>query len=895
MFPQSDFPEGENRIMKPMLFLTVWIAWGMGLAAELGAPAMGREVQAVQAKEAIRIDGRLMEAVWQGKGTDDFTQRNPLDGKPATERTEVWVAFDDQALYVAARLHDAEPAKIVGLLGRRDDELDSDWFTFAVDPYFDRRSGFSFSINPAGSIIDRTLFNDEWDDSTWDGVWESAARVDGQGWTVEMRIPYEQLRFPAKEEYLWGVNFKRTIQRKNEQDFFSWVPKEENGFVSRFARLTGIHGIRPGRHFEAMPYSVGKLAFRPREEGNPFRTGSDLFASVGLDLKYGLKSNLTLDLTFNPDFGQVEVDPAEVNLSVFETYYSEKRPFFIEGSSIFSFGYGGANSNWGFNWMNPEFFYSRRIGRPPQGGIDSDGYADYPEMTTILGAAKLSGKVAGNWNVGFLNAVTAREYAAVDNAGSRSGQEVEPFSDYAVLRAQKDFNQGRQGLGFMATGVFRDLDEPGLLDVWGRQALALAADGWLQLGKTQEWALTGWLGASRVAGSPEYILDLQRSPLHYFQRPDADYLDLDPMATSLSGWAGRLALNKQKGNIIFNAALGAISPGFETNDLGYQWRGDYVNAHVAGGYQWLHPGKVFRDASVTAALARGWDFGGNSIMENYFLFASWDFLNYWGGSLELGYLDASYDKEATRGGPLLRQPVGSFFDFHVYSDSRKPLVVSVYGEVSRRRDGTSEFAIGPELRWKPRSNVSLSLHPDVDFLKTYRQWVTNIDDPLMTATYGRRHVFAFLDEKVLSAEIRLNWIFSPRISLQAYLQPLIVVGAYSGFKELALPATTSFSLYGENGSTISYADGEYAVDPDGSGPAPGFTFSDPDFNFKSLRGTVVFRWEYRPGSAFYLVWTQNRQDFANPGDFDLGRDIGDLISAKGDNIFMVKATYRFNL
>ncbi len=876
-------------------FLVTMMLWSAMLVAAAAAPVPGREVAARKAQEPVRVDGRLTESVWQGAAAGDFIQRNPLDGKPATERTEVWVAYDDKALYVAARLHDAEPGKIVGLLGRRDDELDSDWFTFAVDPYLDRRSGYSFSVNPSGSIVDRTLFNDEWDDSTWDGIWESAARIDDKGWAVEMRIPYDQLRFTACSEYVWGVNFKRTIQRKNEQDYFSWVPKEESGFVSRFARLTGICDIRPGRHFEAVPYTVGKLAFSPEQEGNPFRTGSDLFAGVGLDLKYGLKSNLTLDLSLNPDFGQVEVDPAEVNLSVFETYYSEKRPFFIEGSNTFAFGYGGANSNWGFNWGNPEFFYSRRIGQPPQGMVNGDGYARYPEATTILGAAKITGKVAGNWNIGFLNALTAREYAAVDLGGSRSSQQVEPFSDYAVLRAQKDFDQGRQGLGFIATGVFRDLNEPGLQDILGRQALALGADGWLQFGKTQKWALTGWLGTTRVAGSPDYILDLQRSPLHYFQRPDAGHLSLDEEATSLSGWAGRLALNKQKGNVLFNAALGAMSPGFETNDLGFQWRGDYVNSHLATGYNWRHPGKVFRSASLVAALARSWDFGGNAIMKNYYLFLSGEFLNYWGGSLDLGYIDASYDKESTRGGPLLRQPPASWFDFSIYSDSRKPLVVSVFGEASRRRDGSYDFEIGPELRWKPRSNVSLSIHPEVEFIHTYRQWVANIDDPAMTATYGRRHVFALLEEKVLSAEMRLNWIFSPRISLQAFLQPLIAVGQYADFKELALPATRSFNLYGHGGSTIARGEEGYTVDPDGVGPAPEFSFADPDFNFKSLRGTMVFRWEYRPGSAFYLVWTQNRQDFANPGDFDLGRDLGDLVSAKGDNIFMLKATYRFNL
>jgi hypothetical protein len=886
---------GSALIMKKVLFLAMLIFWGVLAIEAQTVAAPGREVQAQRVHEVIRVDGRLDESIWQGPGAGDFIQRNPLDGKPATERSEVWVAFDDKALYVAARLYDAEPGKIIRLLGRRDDALDSDWFTFAVDPYFDRRSGYSFSVSPAGSIIDMTLYNDEWNDTSWDGVWESAALVDARGWTVEMRIPYDQLRFPTSEEYMWGINFKRTIQRKNEQDLFSWVPKEENGYVSRFARLTGIRGIRPGRHFEAIPYTVGKLAFSPREEGNPFRDGSDLFASVGLDLKYGLKSDLTLDLSLNPDFGQVEVDPAEVNLSVFETYYSEKRPFFIEGASTFNFGYGGANTNFGFNWGNPEFFYSRRIGQSPQGWVSGDGYVNYPETTTILGAAKLSGKMAGNWNIGFLNAVTAREYAGIDSVGNRSSQEVEPFSDYGVLRAQKDFNQGRQGLGFIATGVFRDLGDSGLQEILGRQALALGADGWLQLGRKQQWALTGWLGATRVTGSREYIFDLQRSSLHFFQRPDADHLSLDSEATSLSGWAGRVALNRQKGNWILNAALGAVSPGFEANDLGFQWRGDYVNSHLVAGYNWLHPGKVFRDATVMAAVARGWDFGGNMIMKNYFLFLYGDFLNYWGGSIQMGHIAASYDKEATRGGPLLLQPPASWIDFRVYSDSRKPLVLSLSGEISRRQDSSYDYEIGSELRWKPRSNVSLSLEPQYEVIRTHRQWVTRVDDPLMTATYGRRYVFASLDEKVLSAEIRLNWIFSPKISLQAYLQPLIAVGAYTEFKELARPASRAFSFYGHDDSIIAQNDAGYTVDPDGGGPAPEFIFANPDFNFKSLRGTVVFRWEYRPGSIFYFVWTQNRQDFANPGDLDFGRDLGDLISAKGDNIFMLKATYRFNL
>lgn len=850
--------------------------------------AAAPDVQAWRSQEAMRIDGVLQEAVWQRTGAGGFIQREPRDGSPESERTEVWVAFDDQALYVAARLYDSEPGRIVALLGRRDDQLDSDWFTFAVDPYLDRRSGFAFSVNPAGSVIDRTLYNDEWDDDSWDGVWESAARIDGQGWTVELRIPFDQLRFPARAEYLWGINFKRTIQRKNEQTLYSWTAKGEGGFVSRFARLTGISGIRPRRLFAAVPYVVGKLAAGAAAAS----AGNDWLGGAGVDLKYGLRSNLTLDLTLNPDFGQVEVDPAEVNLSVFETYYSEKRPFFIEGSSTFSFGSGGANNVMGFNWSNPELFYSRRVGRPPQG--QAGGLAALPEATTILAAAKLSGKLAGSWNVALLNAVTQRE-VAVSSGSPGASREIEPFSDYAVLRAQKEFRQGRQGLGFIATGVFRDLQDDGLQALLGRRALALGADGWLHLGAGQQWALTGWLGATGVSGSPEYLQGLQRSPRHYFQRPDAGHLVLDDGATSLAGWAGRVALNRQKGSLIFNAALGAVSPGFEANDLGYQSRGDYVNTHLATGYNWLHPGRVFRNAQLVGAAARSWDFGGNALLRNYYLFAFGQFLNYWGGEIDLGYIDASFDKEATRGGVLLRQPPAFWASGYLFSDSRRRLVLSLFAEASRRRDGSWDLGLGPELLWKPRSNVSLALEPEIELIRSQRQWVANVDDPHKTATFGRRHVFAFLDEKVLSAEMRLNWIFSPRISLQAFLQPLLAVGGYSRFKELERPATHAFAFYGENGSTLVREGDGYRVDPDGAGPAPSFAFSDPDFNVKSLRGTVVFRWEYRPGSALYFVWTQNRQDFANAGDFDFGRDLRDLASAPGDNVFMLKATYRFNI
>ena len=876
-----------------VILLLAALASGRQIAQEKKEPAQ-KTVQAILSETPVKIDGQLDENVWQNPGYSDFVQNDPQDGAAPSEKTTVWVAYDRNNLYVAARLDDSRPDKIARLLGRRDDALESDWFIFAVDPYLDRRSGYKFSVNPAGSIIDSSLSNDSWSDDTWDGVWESAARTDDRGWMVEMRIPFDQLRFKKQSAYTWGITFSRIINRKNEQCSFVWIPKGESGYVSRFAQLQGLHDIAPGRQLEIMPYALAGAFFSPREAGNPFQTGSDLRANFGLDAKLALKSNVILDLTVNPDFGQVEADPAEVNLSAFETYYSEKRPFFIEGSSIFgNFGYGGSNSNYGFNFGLPDLFYSRRIGRSPHGRATGDGWVDAPESTNILMAAKLTGKI-GSWNVAALSALTECERAEIDLNGARSWQQVEPFSQYSVIRAQKEFSQGRQGLGFMATGVIRWENEE-LAGLLPSRAFGIGADGWLQLGRKQDWALTGWLIGSLVNGEPAAINSLQRSGLHYFQRPDVAYLDYDPAATSLSGWGGRLALNKQRGNVFFNAAIGALSPGLELNDLGYQWNADIINGHILAGYRWLKPGKLFRSGSVRLASYYSSDFGGNRIAHGYYMFLSGTLLNYWGGSASFSAAPATLSKTMTRGGPLMENPASWSCNGSLWSDSRRAVELSLSAYISRDRTGESYFEFYPSVVWKPRTNVNLSVGPTFYNYQISAQWVSNIEDVTMTATYGNRYIFGRMDEKVLGAVIRLSWIFTPRLSLQFYLQPYLAVGHYREFKELARPRSFDFNVYGTPGSAIALTDGVYTADPDGSGPITAFSFSDPDFNYKSLRGTAVLRWEYRPGSTLYLVWTQDRSDFTTIGKMNLWNDLGDMLTAPGNNVIMLKATYRFKL
>lgn len=854
-------------------------------------------VRAVRTDAPISIDARLDEPVWKGPASSGFTQHDPNDGSPSTEKTDVWVAYDDKALYVAAFCYDSDPKAIISRLGRRDSDVDSDWFIFAVDPYYDKQTGYRFGVNPAGSITDEALSNDVEDDESWDGVWQAKALVDDQGWTVEMKIPFHQIRFPKKDECVWGVNFSRVIKRKNETASFAWVPKNETGYVSRFARLEGISGIKPGTHLEILPYAVGQTQLRPSEQGNPFETGHKTLGNLGFDLKFGLKSNLTLDATVNPDFGQVEVDPAVVNLSAYETYYEEKRPFFIEGASIFNgFGRGGVHMNFNINWPNPTFFYSRRIGRAPQGYVTQEGdYFANPDRTTILGAAKVTGKLGG-WSVGFVNALTSREFAQIDASGLRLKEEIEPFTYYGSLRAQKDIHKGQHGFGLIGTGVLRDLGTAALTAFLNKNAFSLALDGWSFLDDKRNYVISGWFGGTRVEGTAADILRLQNSSMHYYQRPDATHVEVDPEATSLSGWGGRLMFAKQGGNVLFDAAVGALSPGFDPNDIGYQSMGsDKINYHVIPGYSWTKPGKVFQQVVVLGGVFGNYDFGGNKIWQGSLLYVQGMFRNFWSFTTMLAHNPLTVSNTLTRGGPLALIPWGWQVDFGLESDSRRPVVIEGQSTIYTRPDFSQEWSVSTFLRWKPSSNLSLSAGPILSRETNPIQWVTNVEDPLMTSTFGSRYVFGHIDQKTVAAEVRLNWTFTPQLTLQAYLQPFLAVGRYDRFKELAAPKSLDYNVYGEGDSTIAYADGGYTVDPDGGGPAAAFFFWNPDFNVKSLRGTVVLRWEYLPGSLLYFVWTQNRVDYAHPGDFQLRRDLGDLLTAPGDNVFLIKVSYRWSL
>jgi hypothetical protein len=852
-------------------------------------------VYAVQLNDEITVDGILSESIWQtAPVVTGFLQLQPNEGSPASQQTFVRLAYDEHALYIGADMRDSAPDSIVSRLSRRDVMGNEDIFGVFIDSYYDRRSACYFGLSAGGTILDGILYNDDWDDNTWDGVWVGRVHHSNYGWSAEMRIPFSQLRFQRQEQYVWGINFRRDISRKNEQTYLVFRPKNSSGFVSRFADLKGIEKILPSRNIEILPYFREKAEYTHPEKDDPLHSGSAFSPIAGADVKIGLKNNLTLDMTVNPDFGQVEVDPAVVNLSDVETYFNEKRPFFIEGSSVFNFGYGGANNYWCFNWSNPNFFYSRRIGRPPEDILPDNDYSDMPEGAHIIGAVKISGKLSGNWNIGTIHAITQREYGRYALNGEQYKQEVEPASYYGIFRIQKEINDARQGIGILATRTSRKFAEQQLRNDINDHALTFGIDGWTFLDTSKTWVFTGWAGASHITGTREQITNLQANSRHYFQRPDAKSIQLDSNATALSGFAGRFYLNKQKGNIIVNSAFGIISPGFDVNDLGFLNRANLINSHFGIGYLWTKPGKVFRQCDLIGAIFQSYDFDWNSVWRGVFLLWESQFLNYIRFNTYIAYNPQTINPYRTRGGPLSLNHPGVETYFHFCSDDRKSLILSTeyYQYICTPKDKYRKVIIN--LECKIRSNLNMSIGPSLVQIREFAQWVDEFDDPTAVKTYAKRYVFGEMKQNEISANIRLNWTFTPQLSLQLYLQPLISHGDYKNFKELDRPKSYSFNVYPDN--QILRSNGEYEIDPDGNnGPAGSFSFENPDFIYKSLRGNVILRWEYRPGSTLYLVWAQNRWNDKLHKPHSFLRSTEQLWNTKSDNILMLKITYWFSI
>ena len=859
-------------------------------------------VQAAVRSGGIALDGALDEAVWAAApAATNFTQQDPKDGEPATQQTEVRFVYDDDALYIGARMHDDQGAKGVRtFLSRRDQQRDGDYLLFVLDTYHDHSGRTMFQINPSGVKYDAGQASPSADPS-WDPVWDVATRIDEKGWSAELRIPFAQLRFPKDSVQMWGMQIWRFVERLNETSMWSYWRKNESGGPQHFGHLESLRTSQKRAGVELMPYVVGKAAYvEPGQSGTPFETNREYGWRAGGDLKMLLTSTLTLDATFNPDFGQVEADPAVVNLSAFETFFEEKRPFFVSGSGMF--GFGSFSCFYCSNVSSMSLFYSRRIGRNPQGFVTQDAqYTHSPDNTTILGAAKITGRTASGLQVGLLNAVTASEKAkAIDDGGHRFEEEVEPLTNYFVGRVKKNFRNGDYTFGAIGTSVVRRFDNPELEELIPAHAEAVGFDwnlGW----KKRTYSLMGNFALTQVSGSEETLQRLQRSSARYFQRPDRDHGSnslftdkLDPDLTSMRGFGGYARLAKDAGSWMGEVQTNFRSPGFEANDMAFLTRADYVwmNANLVRA--WTKPTKYYRRLDFTVGGQQQLNFDGDINDRQLHVWAGTETPFYWWWSGSVQHRPRVLDDRLTRGGAVVERAAGTSAWFDVNTDSRKRMVFGFGPNWSWNEEGAQSFGGYVDLRLKPATNLTVSFSPSYNRSQGSAQFVRRFDDASATHFFNQRVVFADIEQKTLSFNTRVSATFTPTLTLEVVAQPFISSGEYSHFKEFVAPrglAKREFAA-GQLG-TRTDANGNlvYMLDADGDPNTASLEFGNPDFNVRSLIGNAVLRWEYRPGSTLFLVWQQERAGSSPVGDFNFSRDSEALFNQHANNIFLIKMSY----
>jgi hypothetical protein len=815
---------------------------------------------AVAAARPPAIDGKDDDEVWrEAHAITQFEEWSPTEGKPARFPTEAKIAYDAANLYVFVRCFDPHPDSIIRLLSRRDNFPPSDRVIIVLDSYHDRRTGYEFGVSVSGVKADVAVYDDGTEDGAWDGVWDVATRVDSLGWTAEFRIPLSQIRYGPQREHTFGFAIDRDLYRYNERISWPLFRQSAAGLISQLADVGGFDDLEAPRRLEAAPYAVTKNISRVR--GTGFGREQDM--NVGADLKYRVASNLTIDATINPDFGQVEADPAVLNLSGFETFFPEKRPFFVAGRGVFQFSVNCNNVNCGSEGL----FYSRRIGRAPTlAGTYSDTTS--PEFTTILGAGKLTGRLAGGLRLGVLEAVTAKTTGV-------QGVTIEPATNYSIVRLQQDYRGGDGTVGAMVTAVNRSLDS------WSapylhRSAYVGAVDFRHRfLNKTYE--ISGSLDWSRVAGSAQVIAATQQSAVHYYQRPDAG-LRLDTTRTSLVGSAQELLFGKVAGrHLNFQTSYQRRSPGFEINDLGYLQRAGQQNWETWVGFFDRNVRPLYQSFQWNWNWIQIWTSGGlpseRAVNSNLHV----TLRNNWsvGFGSTWGQLGATYCDACARGGPAVRQDPYLSSWASIGGDDRRRLVPYLNVNVFRGGSGHKEqIGVSPELDYKLGTQVSGSVSLDWSRNLNGYQWYGNFTDSAGASHY----TFARLSQRTVGVTARLDCTITPTMTLQVYAQPFVSKGTYRDVRELSV--TPRAARYDDRYQP--YADTSVADHPGG-------------FNYKQFRSNVVFRWEYRPGSTLFLVWTQGRQlGVGAEGTKSFLGDFGDLYDLRPDNTFLVKLSYWLN-
>jgi hypothetical protein len=870
------------RLLAAALGVLAWLAGSASAAQQDGAAPnpSGRKYPARTYCSARLsgpppvINGRLDDPAWvQGEWAGDFTQQMPTEGASPSQRSELKILYDDRNIYIAIRAYD-DPALVHRYPGRRDD-FSGDIVGVCFDSYNSKRTGFEFDLTAGGSKIDLVLGNgeQEWD-TTWDAVWDGEVGHDSQGWTAEFRIPFSQLRYARQDEQVWGMHVWRWIDRNQEESQWQLIPRQNTGRMHQLGELRGIQGVPRSRHVELLPYVLGRVS--PDRAGDG---GTEISGSAGLDAKIGLSTNFTLDATINPDFGQVEADPSVMNLTAYETFYEEKRPFFLEGRKILSFPIEGFD----------QLFYSRRIGQAPSYAppLGPDESIDSPESTTILGAAKITGRTDGGVSVGVLQSVTASETARISSPSGSRDQEVEPFGSYTVARVHKDWDKGNTSLGGMLTETHRFISDPELAFL-PTNAYTSGID-FIRYFADRSWLLDASGVFSQVTGGQEAIRALQTNPVHYYQRPDASHLGVDEGATSLSGHGGSVRFGRSgTSRLSLTDHFHWYSPGLELNDLGYLRQADIIANQIFLGWSETEPKGIFRTYSAQYVREDQWDFGGLKTRSANRLEASSQFRNKWTAHTNFE-LQQSVDTRALRGGPALRTHDTFGTEVDVTTDPSRLVSLSVAGLHGRAIDDNSRLSnIGGGARFRLSNRFLLSGRVSYEGLAENLQYVTTAD-----TSDGFRWILGRIQQGTWTFTMRANLSLSPDLTIQYYGSPFISTGRYTEFKRatntLAEQYSDRFHQFAADEIAFQQDSNSYLVTEGGSGPS--YSFANPDFSFRQFRSNLVLRWEYRPGSTLYVVWSQGRTGSEPDWDSSFSSNWNGLWRTRPDNVFLVKLSY----
>lgn len=832
------------------------------------------------ANGSVRVDGRLDDEVWQQAAPiADFIQKEPVENAEPTDRMEVRLLYDDDSLYVGARMFSRD-GRIQAPLGRRDSTGQVEHILVAFDTFLDRRTAVVFGVTAAGVRLDRYHSSDNEDsyDTGFDPVWRAETQVSDDQWTAELWIPFSQLRFNPQAVQTWGLNLFRFRPTLDEEDYWIAIPRTERAWSSRFGDLTGIANLVPPRRIEALPYVAGGATLNGdgRDRSNPFDDGKNLTGRVGADVRMGLGPNLTLEAAINPDFGQVEADPAEVNLTAFETRFPEKRPFFLEGAQLFNIGH-------------PNFYYSRRIGKRPIGPASGD-YVDYPAANTILAAAKLSGRLPSKTSIGLLTAVTNEEEADVATIGVPGVRKipVAPNAYHMVARVLQEFGPLASTAGFIVNYVHRDFDEGSpLAELYTRNALGVAGNTLLRF-KGGEYELRVSGGGSFLNGSEEAVARVQRSSAHYAQRPDREYDPYDPTLTALDGWSVQANFDRVSGrHWLWGANTKIDSANFEVNDFAQLNGADgwMTNANVR--WRETRPGPALRNYSFQLDVQTDTTLRG--LMQTGRLRASANatWLNFWTTNFNVARDFPQLSVSLTRGGPLMARGPGWTTNANFGNRATSRTRISGALQFRRNDDGASARSASASVSVRPGPSVQFSVSPFWDKVTEPQQYATTLTGG-RPETYGSRYVFAFIDRSTVSMEFRLGLTIRPDVNLDIYAEPFAASGHYYDYGELLKPESRDRLKFGTLGSTLTAnPDGSQTVTIDGAT----FTLRNRDFNTLSYRSNVVLRWEYRPGSTLYLVWQQDRSGTETIGSPVSAGDAFRSITAPGGNTFMIKTSF----